>query len=551
MVKTLRDCCLASIARNISTISRLGTFLSVRDKEILLERLCWHGLLTTQSIPYVTYHLFSDTLQRVNLSYCNQVDDKLLEVLSQSGCRPKHVTVHDCPNVTNRGVICLSKILWDVEELKLRRLKHITSEGIQSIASKGLKYLNLRRCDGITDDGLIAVIRNCPNIERLNVCRLHKLTDVSIVYVAETLGSKLVELDARELTLITSKSTMAIGDYCSNLTRAVFESCVRLEGDGLIHITTHCPLAYLDLSLCYKVGKEDMTNVVASIKARNSLQHFVCIGGTVSTVCIEVLSSTPSLTHLCLCGIQELSDEMIGMITQLAGRHLVELDVSNCLQLTDLSCSSIADHCQRLEVLGLMHLGEVRGTELSRLFLDKRAKKLKSVSLSGTTNLPISVIRTLVENCPNLEVLNLAGMKTLTDEIAFSVAAHCPNLKQVCFRNSKLTDLGVCQIAIHCPNLVMVGLAGIHDLTDKCIMALAENCPYLDEVYLSGCAKITKQAVTYLVDCAIYWLYVNHTTPNAPFGLLMAKDLDKGEYTRVDDLPLEPLVGRTNSMQLP
>ena len=44
---------------------------------------------------------------------------------------------------------------------------------------------------------------------------------------------------------------------------------------------------------------------------------------------------------------------------------------------------------------------------------------------------------------------------------------------------------------------------------------------------------------------------MNHTTPNAPFGLLMAKDLDKGEYTRVDDLPLEPLVGRTNSMQLP
>ena len=102
MVKTLRDCCLAWIARNISTISRLGTFLSVRDKEILLERLCWHGLLTTQSIPYVTYHLFSDTLQRVNLSYCNQVDDKLLEVLSQSGCRPTHVTIHECPSVTSK-----------------------------------------------------------------------------------------------------------------------------------------------------------------------------------------------------------------------------------------------------------------------------------------------------------------------------------------------------------------------------------------------------------------------------------------------------------------
>ena len=102
MVKSLRDCCLACIAKNISTISRLGTFLSVRDKEILLERLCWHGLLTPQSIPYVTYHLFSGTLQRINLSYCNQVDDKLLEVLSQSGSRPTRVTIQDCPSVTSK-----------------------------------------------------------------------------------------------------------------------------------------------------------------------------------------------------------------------------------------------------------------------------------------------------------------------------------------------------------------------------------------------------------------------------------------------------------------
>lgn len=36
-------------------------------------------------------------------------------------------------------------------------------------------------------------------------------------------------------------------------------------------------------------------------------------------------------------------------------------------------------------------------------------------------------------------------------------------------------------------------------------------------------------------DCAVNRVFVNHSTPNAPFGLLMAKDLDTGEYTRVDD----------------
>ncbi|KAL5471143.1 hypothetical protein EMCRGX_G029226 [Ephydatia muelleri] len=548
MVKTLRDCCLAWIARNISTISRLGTFLSVRDKEILLERLCWHGLLTTQSIPYVTYHLFSDTLQRVNLSYCNQVDDKLLEVLSQSGCRPTHVTIHECPSVTNKGVIGLSKILLDVRELKLRRLKHITSEGIQSIASKSLKYLNLRKCDGITDAGLMAVVRNCPNIERLNVCELHKLSDTSVVCVAQTLGSKLVELKAKDVNLITSESALALGKHCPNLSKAVFESCVKLGGEGLIQMAESCPLSYLDLSFCYKVSKEHLDIIVTTLKAKSSLKHFVSLGMGFSPITVELLSSVPSLTHLSLCGVTELNDAMIDVITRNVGVTLIELDVSGCLELTDMACTSIAKHCQCLETLGMMNLREVRGVELSRLFLDKRAENFKCITLSGTKNLPIYVVKTIVENCSNLEILTMAGLKSISDEIAFSIAAHCPSIMQISFRNCDLTDLGVCQIAIHCPKLIMIALAGIHDLTDKCIIALAENCPCLNELYLSGCAKITKQAVTYLMDCAIDWVFVNHSTPNAPFGLLMAKDLDKGEYTRVDDLPLEPLVRRTNAM---
>lgn len=37
-------------------------------------------------------------------------------------------------------------------------------------------------------------------------------------------------------------------------------------------------------------------------------------------------------------------------------------------------------------------------------------------------------------------------------------------------------------------------------------------------------------------DCAVSSVLVFHTNPSAPIGLLMAKDLDTGEYTRVDNL---------------
>lgn len=99
MVKSLEDYCLACIARNISSFNRLGNFLSRRHKELLLERMCWHGQLTQEHMPSISYHLFSHTLQRVNFSYSTQVNDKTLEVLAKSGCLPTSVTIHDCANV--------------------------------------------------------------------------------------------------------------------------------------------------------------------------------------------------------------------------------------------------------------------------------------------------------------------------------------------------------------------------------------------------------------------------------------------------------------------
>ena len=104
MVKTLQDCCLASIARHFSSYSQLGTFLSRNHKESLLERMCWHEQLR---LPDVYYHLFSHVLKRVNLSHSLQVDDKMLEILARSGCLPTSLVINDCRNVTGMFIVYL------------------------------------------------------------------------------------------------------------------------------------------------------------------------------------------------------------------------------------------------------------------------------------------------------------------------------------------------------------------------------------------------------------------------------------------------------------
>ena len=192
MVKTLQDCCLACIARNISHYNRLGSYLSLRHKQILLERICWHNLLTEANTPSILYHLFSHTLQRVNLSYSEQVDDKILGLLGESGCLLSAITIQRCPHVTDKGISSLGRVLRKAEVIKLKKLKSFTGEGFKTLKSRTLTCVNLKYCQNVEDKGIGMLVNSCPNITKLNLCELHKLTNAAIVKVAETLSEKLV-----------------------------------------------------------------------------------------------------------------------------------------------------------------------------------------------------------------------------------------------------------------------------------------------------------------------------------------------------------------------
>lgn len=93
---------------------------------------------------------------------------------------------------TDKGIASLSRIVRKTEELLLVRLKQLTGEGLRTLTSRSLRYLSLQDSHCVTDAGLMALIRNCPNIEKLCLAELHKLSNASFVCIAEVLRSKLV-----------------------------------------------------------------------------------------------------------------------------------------------------------------------------------------------------------------------------------------------------------------------------------------------------------------------------------------------------------------------
>lgn len=202
MVKTLQDCCLSCIAKNITSYNRLGSYLSLRHKEILLERMCWHNLLLPSNTFSILYHLISHTLQRVNLSYSDQVNDRILSLLGESGCLLTSITIQSCPNVTDKGISALGRILRKVEEFYLKRIsRQFTGKGLENLKSRTVSVVNLKGNPSIEDESIITLVNNCPNISKLNLCELHKLSDRSFIHVAKILNSKLVKLGNNGVTL--------------------------------------------------------------------------------------------------------------------------------------------------------------------------------------------------------------------------------------------------------------------------------------------------------------------------------------------------------------
>jgi hypothetical protein len=348
--------------------------------------MCNHGLFTKLNMPSISYTLFSHTLRKISLCFSSQVDDKCLELLGGSGVLPTSITIQKCPNVTDKGIASLARIVRKTEELSLIRLKQLTGEGFKGLVSRALRHLDLQESNGISEPGFMALVRNCPNIEKLCLTEVHKLSDVAFACIAEVLGGKLVELNAAELNLITSSSTTALATHCTNLRIVSFESGVRLDGSGLVQMAENCPISSLNISFCYKVPAREVEIIVSMLKAKGTLQSFEAMGIQLSPIGLELLTSTHSLTKLSLCGVTQVTDETVDMLTRATGKRLQSLDLSNCT-LTDEACASIAKHCQCIEALGLGNMREITGTPLNQLFTDReRREHITGVTLSGSRN---------------------------------------------------------------------------------------------------------------------------------------------------------------------
>lgn len=126
--------------------------------------------------------------------------------------------------------------------------------------------------------------------------------------------------------------------------------------------------------------------------------------------------------------------------------------------------------------------------ELHRVL--KRFQNIRSLSLSGCTELPDSSLKLLECLASRLRALYLDCCWQITDEGLRFVASGCPLLKFISLYRCVITDVGLEILAKSCLDLEDVNLTHCMHITDHGIKCLVQNCTHLYGIRISNCGGI-------------------------------------------------------------
>ncbi|XP_060932317.1 uncharacterized protein fbxl9 [Limanda limanda] len=498
--------CLTSLRRldlrGLDSLFMSGAFLSREEHRLQVSSaLCGLEELDLSDLRYLSDLTFN------RLTSCTP----RLRRLSLAGC---HIAFEFDPY---RG--CPVGAVEDSSALlSLRNLKRLLTEQRSTLV-----VLDLSRTS-ITPESLrtVAQVQGLV-LEELCLQGCKELTNYSVEALVKHQPS-LQRLDISGCTELTSRSVEAVAQGLKSLTHLSLSRDWRITEKGLAELLSVSTLKSLDLSQCLHVSGSEMVKGLR-----------------------ESGASRAQLEKLSLKSCTYIRDLAVFNLTQLLGDTLCELDLTSCVNVTDLSVRAIATYLHRLVVLRLVWCKEVtdwgllgmvettkcepeeetedKGPRFTRTFgnmgffkpprlpFDERPKlvtqndleqfkqqagasllalsRLQELDLSGCCKLTDSSITQVVHH-PDLRRLSLSMLPEIIDDSLVSVAWRCRSLTSLSLSNCPgISDRGVAEAAPFLHRLQHLYLSGCSKITDRSLFHLAKHCKRLRTLDISRCKNIS------------------------------------------------------------
>uniref|UniRef100_A0A8C3HNK5 F-box and leucine rich repeat protein 13 n=1 Tax=Chrysemys picta bellii TaxID=8478 RepID=A0A8C3HNK5_CHRPI len=319
----------------------------------------------------------------------------------------------------------------------------------------------------------------------------HKMQDKTLINILKKWRPYVVRLNLRGCSSLHWPSFKSISE-CKNLQDLNVSECQGLNDESMRLISEGCPaLLYLNLSYT------DITN------------------GTLRL-----------LSRISDAGLRSFLEGS-------SGTKLRELNLTNCIHVTDASLMKIAQRCHNLAYLNMRYCESVTDAGIEAL---GNMTSLISIDISGTTVSDMSLAA--LGHTRRMKELSVSECRKITD---MGIQKFCQGAKDLeycdvsyCFQ---LTNETVKALAFNCHQLTSLNIAGCHKMTDLCVQYLSGVCHYLHFLDISGCVHLTDKTLKYLwKGCTqlriLKMLYCRNITKQAV--LKYSAKLEKQEYNDAD-----------------
>ncbi|XP_044005675.1 F-box/LRR-repeat protein 2-like [Aphidius gifuensis] len=132
-----------------------------------------------KSCPFSLDHLSKlQYLEYLDLSGIKILQDSTIILIADECKHLKYLKIKGSNQLTEVGFEALTSF-ENLQKLSINRNTAITNNFVEKF--KGLRVLNCRGCINLSDAGIIQVIKNCPDLERLDLCDMDKITLDTII----------------------------------------------------------------------------------------------------------------------------------------------------------------------------------------------------------------------------------------------------------------------------------------------------------------------------------------------------------------------------------
>jgi F-box/leucine-rich repeat protein 2/20 len=294
--------------------------------------------------------------------------------------------------VTDVGIRAIAKHSNAIEKLILYGCEKLTNVGIRdmSLACSKMTYLDLSSCYNVDDVSLTIIAGGAWKLQYLYLRDCDRISDNGVSRIAQGLGKHLKILDLKGCSNVGEfgdRALRAVGANCVELEELIMCDARRVEDSAFIAIAQGCVnLRILAISGCEEITKKGMRSL---LKTSCSLQRLKIDGcRKVGDSEFEFFHESPlqaTLTSLELNHFSQLTDRGIGAICKTLGSTLLNLDVSNCPLITDLSATMIGNLCTRLRAIDFSHCGQM--TDKCINSLARNLSCLTSLKLDGNPHI--------------------------------------------------------------------------------------------------------------------------------------------------------------------